>query len=42
MSEEGDPKLLIKALIGEMRRMFRVEMEQVHKQIDRIENSRVE
>ena len=39
---EGDPKWLVEAMMGEKRRMYRVEMEQVHEQIDRIENSRVE
>ena len=39
---EGDPMLLMQALMGEMRRMFRVEMEQVHERINRFKNSRVE
>ncbi|PON41003.1 hypothetical protein PanWU01x14_292920 [Parasponia andersonii] len=38
-SRVGDPKLLMEALIGEMRRAMRVEMEQVHEQMDRIENA---
>ena len=42
VSGEGDPKLLMEAVMIEMRRMFRVEMEQVHERIDMIENSRVE
>ena len=35
----GDPKLLMEALIGEMRRAMRVEMEQVHERMNRIENA---
>ncbi|PON31306.1 hypothetical protein PanWU01x14_370910, partial [Parasponia andersonii] len=41
-SRLGDPKLLMEALIGEMRRAMRAEMEQVHEQMDRIENSHME
>ena len=42
VSGKGDPKLLMEALMGKMRRMFRVEMEQVHERTNRMENSRVE
>ncbi|PON32387.1 hypothetical protein PanWU01x14_361800, partial [Parasponia andersonii] len=38
----GDPKLLMEALIGEIRRAMRAEMEQVHERMDRIENVHVE
>ena len=37
-----DRKLLMEALIGEMRRVMRAEIEQVHERIDRIENTRME
>ncbi|PON78907.1 hypothetical protein TorRG33x02_236850 [Trema orientale] len=37
----GDLKLLMEALISEMRRAIREEMEQVHEQMDRIENAYV-
>ena len=42
VSGEVDPKLHMEAMIGEMRRMLRLELEQVHKRKDRMENSRVE
>ena len=42
MSGEVDLKLHMEAMIGEMRRMLRVELEQVHERMDRMENSRVE
>ncbi|PON67003.1 hypothetical protein PanWU01x14_105850 [Parasponia andersonii] len=37
----GDPKLFMEAIISEMRRVMRAEMEQVHEWIDRIENAYV-
>ena len=37
-----DPKLLMEAMMGEMRRMLRGELEQLHEKVDRIENVRVE
>ncbi|GMN73211.1 hypothetical protein TIFTF001_053659, partial [Ficus carica] len=37
-----DPKLLMEAMMGEMRRMLRGELEQLHERVDRIENARVE
>ncbi|PON48665.1 hypothetical protein PanWU01x14_235420, partial [Parasponia andersonii] len=40
--EVGDPILLMEALIDEMRRAMRVEMEQVHERMDRIENAHIE
>ena len=36
---EFDPKLILEALTGEMRRMFRVELEQFHEKIEKIEKS---
>ena len=42
VSREVDPKLHMEAMIGEMRKMPRVGLEQVHVWMDRIENSRVE
>ena len=42
VSREVDMKLHMEAMIGEMRRMFKVELEQVHEQMDRMENSKVE
>ena len=39
---EVDLKMHMEAIIGEMRRMLRVEKDQVHEQMDRMENSRVE
>ena len=41
-SEEVDLKFLMEALMDETRRVLRVEMEQVHKRIDRVENAHVE
>ncbi|RVW78956.1 hypothetical protein CK203_052381 [Vitis vinifera] len=41
-SEEIDLKFLTKALIGEMRRVLRARMEQVHERIDQVENACVE
>ena len=38
----ADPKLLMEATMGEMRRMLRGELEQLHERVDRIENGRVE
>ena len=40
--EEVDLKFLMKALIGEMRRVLRAEMEQVHEQVDWVKNACVE
>ena len=40
--EEANLKFLMKALMGEMRRVLREEMEQVHERIDRVENVHVE
>ena len=40
--EEVDLKCLTEALIGEIRRVLRAEMEQVHERIDRVENAHVE
>ena len=42
VSRGGDPKLLMEALMGEMRRMLRVEMEQIHEWIDQVESACVE
>ena len=39
---EFDLKLHMEAMMGKMRRILRLEMEQVHKRIDRIENSGVD
>ena len=41
-SVAADPKLLMEAMMGEMRRMLRGELEQLHERVDRIENARVE
>ena len=41
-SKEVDLKFLMEALIGEIRRVLRAEMEQVHERIDRVENACVE
>ena len=38
----ADPKLLMEAMMGEMRRMLRGELEQFHERVDRKENARVE
>ncbi|KAM7489359.1 hypothetical protein LguiB_026843 [Lonicera macranthoides] len=44
--EEGQqptiPNLQVQALLGEMRKMLRTEMEMVHERIDRIENTQIE
>ncbi|GMN51970.1 hypothetical protein TIFTF001_021113 [Ficus carica] len=37
-----DPKLLMEAMMGEMKRVMRLELEQIHEQIDRMENTHVE
>ena len=37
-----DPKLLMEAMLGEMRRVMRIELEQIHERIDQMENTRVE
>lgn len=42
VSGETDQKLLLEALMGEMRRVLRTEMDQVHERLDRVENARVE
>ena len=36
---EFDPKLIMEALTGEMKRMYRVELEQFHEKIEKIEKS---
>ena len=36
----GDPNLYMQALVGELRRVMRLELEQVHERMDRIENER--
>ena len=41
VSGEVDLKLHMEAIIGEMRRMLRLELEQVHEGMDRMESSRV-
>ena len=41
-SEEIDLKFLMEALMGEMRKVLRVEMEQVHERIDQVENAHME
>ncbi|GMN33283.1 hypothetical protein TIFTF001_046688 [Ficus carica] len=38
----ADLKLLMEAMMGEMRRMLRGQLEQLHERADRIENARVE
>ncbi|GMN64820.1 hypothetical protein TIFTF001_033906 [Ficus carica] len=38
----ADPKLLMEAMMGEMRRMLRGELEQLHERVDQIENTRME
>ena len=40
--EEANLKFLMKALMGEMRRVLREEMEQVHERIDQVENAHME
>ncbi|GMN56121.1 hypothetical protein TIFTF001_025243 [Ficus carica] len=35
----ADPRLYVEALVGEMRRMMRVELEQVNERLDRVENA---
>ena len=42
VSGEVDPKLQMEAMMGEMRRILKLELEQVHERMDRIENSRKE
>ena len=37
-----DPKLFMKAMMGEMKRVMRLELEQIHEQIKRMENTRVD
>ena len=41
-SGAADPKLLMETMMGEMRRLLRGEIGQLHERIDRIENARVE
>ena len=41
VSGEVDSKLHMEAMIGEIRRMLRIELEQVHEWMDRMVNSRV-
>ena len=38
----ADPKLFMEAMVGEMKRMMRGELEQVHERLDRVENARRE
>jgi hypothetical protein len=33
-----DPKVFMEAMMSEMRRVMKIEMEQVHKRIDQMEN----
>ncbi|KAB1224224.1 hypothetical protein CJ030_MR2G005743 [Morella rubra] len=35
----ADPKVFMEAMVSEMRRVMKFEMEQVHERIDRMENS---
>ena len=42
MSGGVNPKFLMEALMGEMRRMLKEEMEQVHARMDRVETALVE
>lgn len=37
-----DPKLFMEAMMGEMKRVMRLELEQIHERIDKMENTRVE
>ena len=39
---EGTRRLMMEAMIGEMRRMMRTEMEQIHARLDRVENAQPE
>ncbi|OWM87050.1 hypothetical protein CDL15_Pgr006594 [Punica granatum] len=41
-TELPDSKILIEAMMSEMRRVMRLEFEQVHERIDLMENKRVE
>lgn len=34
-----DPKLFMEAMMGEMKRVLRLELEQIHERIDRMENT---
>ncbi|KAA8521346.1 hypothetical protein F0562_012016 [Nyssa sinensis] len=36
----ADPKVFMEAMMSEMRRVMRLELEQVHKQIDQMESAR--
>ena len=38
----ADPKVFMEAMMSEMRRVMRMEMEQVHERIDQMENRREE
>ncbi|GMN24020.1 hypothetical protein TIFTF001_045828 [Ficus carica] len=38
----ADPKLLMEVMMGEMRRLLKGQLEQLHERVDRIENARVE
>ncbi|GMN65973.1 hypothetical protein TIFTF001_036656 [Ficus carica] len=38
----ANPKVLMEAMMSEMRRVLRLELEQVHERIDQKENIRVE
>ena len=35
-----DPKLAMEALVGEMRRMMKTELDLIHERLDRVENVR--
>ncbi|GMN73364.1 hypothetical protein TIFTF001_055718 [Ficus carica] len=37
-----DQKLFMEAMMGEMKRVMRLELEQIHERIDRMENTRVD
>ncbi|GMN22238.1 hypothetical protein TIFTF001_047394 [Ficus carica] len=37
-----DPKLFMEAMMGEMKRVMRLELEQIHEQIKWMENPRVD
>ena len=41
-SMEFDPKLHMEAMMGEMKRILRLEMDRVHARMERMENSRLE
>ena len=37
-----DPKLFMEAMMGEMKRVMRLELEQIHERINRMETTRVD